>query len=758
MAEASNAAPDNPVYPAALFEQEMALLQTRRAVAQSEPRSQAPATLSDTVGVALSGGGIRSAVFCLGLFQSFAKSGFLRRIDYLSTVSGGSYFGAFLGALFARGHGHSSVAALLDPAGGHGYIDPVSWLRQNGRYLAPGGGTDTFRIFAILLRNWLALQLIIGSVLLSAGLVLRLTSDGLKQLLPASALNLSAAISPLAWLILLPLLPALAGGIGYWFSYWTPNPRRTRQHLTTLLTKSLLAAIAISALALIDTLALHVERETIASTAAGAGASLLTLLVAPARRLLMQPIVSKGLQTLWKQRRLPLALMLWPVALAIWGLYVVGALAIIRTVPESSLPALIASLVALQLALAFGARLLNRTSLHAFYSERLTRTFVGASNPRRYPGHAGFKADNAYISEAISGDDLNFADYQQQVAAHGGPLHFINTTLNETASQFASTILRDRKGLTFTIGPCGASAGVVHHAINSLESGARAGEPGSAASHRPRWPLQPVLPLVPQTRFQVFGATPFLAEAQTLGAWTAISGAAVATGLGAYGGTALSLLTGFTNLRLGYWWRANTVGQQLLAGQPTPKPLSAGRRPMQQYLIDELLGRFFGPHRHRWYLSDGGHSENTGALELIRRRVATIVVVDTESEPYAPTGTLGVLVQKARQDYHAEISFDLPPPAAVPTPGDATAPPQVPNLRMSTGRIRYLAAAPGLPSESRLIYIRPALRPDDPADLLRYHIDNPSFPYQSTADQFFDEAQWESYRKLGELTGAEISI
>jgi hypothetical protein len=57
-------------------------------------------------------------------------------------------------------------------------------------------------------------------------------------------------------------------------------------------------------------------------------------------------------------------------------------------------------------------------------------------------------------------------------------------------------------------------------------------------------------------------------------------------------------------------------------------------------------------------LSDGGHSENTGALELIRRRVATIIVIDAEGSPDTPTGNLGVLVRKARQDYQAEISFD----------------------------------------------------------------------------------------------------
>jgi hypothetical protein len=90
----------------------------------------------------------------------------------------------------------------------------------------------------------------------------------------------------------------------------------------------------------------------------------------------------------------------------------------------------------------------------------------------------------------------------------------------------------------------------------------------------------------------------------------------------------------------------------------------------------------------------------------------------------------------------------LPPPDAKNT-GPA-------NLNITRGRVRYLRAAPGQAAESELIYVRPVLVPSDAADLLRYQRDNPDFPYQSTADQFFDEAQWESYRKLGERTGAAL--
>ncbi|MBW1798808.1 MAG: hypothetical protein JRJ21_10510 [Deltaproteobacteria bacterium] len=55
-----------------------------------------------------------------------------------------------------------------------------------------------------------------------------------------------------------------------------------------------------------------------------------------------------------------------------------------------------------------------------------------------------------------------------------------------------------------------------------------------------------------------------------------------------------------------------------------------------------------------------------------------------------------------------------------------------------------------------LFYIKSSLTGNEPEDLLAYKRKNPKFPDQTTADQFFDGAQFESYRKLGELTGEEV--
>jgi hypothetical protein len=72
---------------------------------QAHDPNQSPETCADRaqlVGLAFSGGGIRSATFCLGVIQALARLRLLRAFDYLSTVSGGGYIGAWLSTLIFR--------------------------------------------------------------------------------------------------------------------------------------------------------------------------------------------------------------------------------------------------------------------------------------------------------------------------------------------------------------------------------------------------------------------------------------------------------------------------------------------------------------------------------------------------------------------------------------------------------------------------------------------------------------------------------
>ena len=84
------------VFPAELEE----INQRRRALhLPAVPSDSAPSTKLALVGLSLSGGGIRSATFSLGVIQALAKHGLLKTVDYLSTVSGGGFIGSCLSSL-----------------------------------------------------------------------------------------------------------------------------------------------------------------------------------------------------------------------------------------------------------------------------------------------------------------------------------------------------------------------------------------------------------------------------------------------------------------------------------------------------------------------------------------------------------------------------------------------------------------------------------------------------------------------------------
>ena len=125
----------------------------------------------------LSGGGIRSASFGLGVLQALARARLLEKFDYLSTVSGGGYIGGWLSAwIHHHQRGREGVFAelrttperTLEPES-----DPIRHLRAFSNYLTPQFGlfsADTWTIGATVLRdillNWIVLLSWLAAVLL----------------------------------------------------------------------------------------------------------------------------------------------------------------------------------------------------------------------------------------------------------------------------------------------------------------------------------------------------------------------------------------------------------------------------------------------------------------------------------------------------------------------------------------------------------------------------------------------------------------
>lgn len=357
----------------------------------------------------------------------------------------------------------------------------------------------------------------------------------------------------------------------------------------------------------------------------------------------------------------------------------------------------------------------NLSSLQMMYGARLTRAYLGASNAARFAKNST-KMD---VTESDPSDDFSRASYYDPGKRHLGPAHIINVTINATTGSGDQLTQRDRQGLPLAVTPAGVTVG---------------GE----------------LQQTPATELSI-------------GQWVGISGAAFSTGIGRGTSLGLAMLFFITNIRLGWWWNSGKTDSKT--------PVSLWRN--QAYLLREFRARFFGTDGSHWYLSDGGHFENTGVFELLRRRVRLIVSCDCGADPQYTFEDLANLMRLARIDFGAE--FELIQPDAVPEllPNANALAPYFALKESDLGiseksppgqdqkcallyRVRFASSRAGEPSECILLVLKPRLVACAPLDLFEYQSKNPSFPQQTTFDQFFDEAQWESYRKLGVLIGSRI--
>src|ERR1035438_2216245 len=132
---------------------------------------------------------------------------------------------------------------------------------------------------------------------------------------------------------------------------------------------------------------------------------------------------------------------------------------------------------------------------------------------------------------------------------------------------------------------------------------------------------------------------------------------------------------------------------------------------------------------------------HTGAVRLVRRRCRYIISCDAEQDDGLAFGGLATVIRMCRTDFGAEIEIDLSQIARKP---DNT-PESFSGCHHAVGNIAYADGTTG-----RLIYLKSSLTGnDEPADVLGYHKKVALFPHESTADQWFGESQFESYRALG---------
>jgi len=219
----------------------------------------------------------------------------------------------------------------------------------------------------------------------------------------------------------------------------------------------------------------------------------------------------------------------------------------------------------------------------------------------------------------------------------------------------------------------------------------------------------------------------------TLGSAIAVSGAAANPNMGYASSPLLSVVMMLFNARLGAW---------------APNPGEAGRdcwtKSGPTFSVRPFIDEAFGltTDRNAWVnLSDGGHFENLGIYEMVLRRCSTIIAVDGSADPQFHFEDLGNAIRKIYVDMGIVIEF---------TDGVSIFKERLPTSRhCAIGKIRYAAVDGHGTPDGTLIYIKSSLTGNEPEDVLNYAAQNRTFPHQSTADQWFNESQFEAYRRLG---------
>ena len=351
---------------------------------------------------------------------------------------------------------------------------------------------------------------------------------------------------------------------------------------------------------------------------------------------------------------------------------------------------------------------INLFSLNNMYANRLIRCYLGASRPKPrwwsrwvdgawVPGGGGAPTDahgperqENRVTGFDPNDDIALTELalgHDRRTPYLGPYHIINTALNLVAGR--ELAWRDRKAESFVMTPLFTGS-------NST---------GYAAM------------------------TPATSENLTLGRAVAISGAAVDPNMSFHQSPSLTALMTVFNARLG-WWLQNPA-----------KPDWRGDGPHgNKLLYSELFGWTddLGDYVH---LSDGGHFENLGIYELVRRRCRYIVAVEAPTDRGASTDSLANMIRLCRIDFGVRIELDT-------SPLQPAGPGRLSQWHCAVGTIHYDDVDGGeLPGI--IVYVKASLTGDEPPDVQEYAAKNPTFPAESTLNQFFGETQFESYRSLG---------
>jgi hypothetical protein len=225
-----------------------------------------------------------------------------------------------------------------------------------------------------------------------------------------------------------------------------------------------------------------------------------------------------------------------------------------------------------------------------------------------------------------------------------------------------------------------------------------------------------------------------------LGRAITISGAAVGSGMGYQTFFAQAFATTLFNIRLGYWMEN--------PGNPPKWFRNRAERPiLSPWFLAREMFSWTHARGHLVNLSDGGHTgDNVGIYALLQRRCQVIIACDAEADPELAFGSFTEALRHAYVDMNIDVDIDL----TMIRPDPVT---RLSRSHCAVGRIKYPDPEPDElppPKEAWLIYLKNSLTGDEPEPVKNYKVAQSDFPHETTVDQFFDDAQFESYRALGD--------
>lgn len=719
-----------------------------------------PSVENGLVGVALSGGGIRSATFCLGALQAMNTENILRNVNYLSTVSGGGYIGTATTIAMSTSPYEFPFSKTSQDVG----ETPESrHLRDNSRYLVQNGLRSVLSAVVIYLRGiTMNIIVVMPLVLIAAAVLVFLKPDtadlnapwSIAAGLPAAIAKSPMPLSVLGLLIVAGLQVIYAIGVSIF-----PIISLSGRHRLAYVATAIMVAYALVVL-----LEFHFVLLRAVFSAHGAlekppagspvplqindtiidQASRFVRWITPLFVAVLPFLKSIGARATsevvgsfsdrlkkWASRVLlivaaaiiPLLLWLTALQLAYWGIGVCTSASGHCSESWQYAPGLLQGLFAWMAgrSLPFGSPAgwtyvtlaalfllvwpflnVNANSLHQLYRDRLGSAFL-------------VKRDGSKLEPA---DTFSL----QEICRKHAPYHLLNAALNVPGSAYANRRGRNADFFIFSRNFIGSEA----------------------------------------TGYTETKLAEMVNDGLNIGTAMAISGAAAAPNMGMASLRPLSATIAMMNIRLGRWLRhplstpEDASGSKLAIrwrGKPGPRYLlreaffKSGTNIVDPDTEEPISSGFV-------FLTDGGHIENLGIYELLKRRCALIIAIDGEADPEMTSGSLVQLERFARIDLGTRIVLDWEPIGMRSREvSEEVAKRKIDRKHgphVAVGLIDYPGIADGPREKGLLVYIKSSLSGDENDYVMAYKAAHPSFPHETTMDQLFSEEQLEAYRALGE--------